>query len=137
MTLEQQLIRHEGCKYKPYICPAGKLTIGVGRNLQDVGISEAEAMFMLTNDIKRVYQEIMGFLPWTSQLDPIRLSVLANMCFNLGIGGLLKFMNTLELVKSGEYKQAANAMLKSKWASQVGVRAIELSKQMEIGEWQE
>ena len=58
------LIRHEGIKYKPYRCTAGKLTIGVGRNIEDVGISESEAMHMLKNDVAVVAAQCMGSFEW-------------------------------------------------------------------------
>jgi hypothetical protein len=52
--LQKQLIRHEALRLKPYRCSADKLTIGIGRNLDDVGITEEEAYFLLGNDISRV-----------------------------------------------------------------------------------
>jgi lysozyme len=63
----------------------------------------------------------------------VRQNVLADMCFNLGIGGLLSFKNTLAMVEHGKYEEAAAAMLQSKWATQVGQRAIELSEMMRTG----
>ena len=52
--LKDMLIRHEGLKLKPYLCTAGKLTIGVGRNIQDRGITYQEAMMLLENDIRLI-----------------------------------------------------------------------------------
>ncbi len=60
-------------------------------------------------------------------------SVLLKMCFNLGIGGLLEFNNTLAFIAAGDWERAANGMLASKWAKQVGRRAIELSELMRKG----
>ena len=59
MNIKDFIIKHEGLKLKPYICPAGKITIGVGRNIEDNGISEDEAMYLLNNDIKRCKTELM------------------------------------------------------------------------------
>lgn len=131
--LQKQLIRHEGLKLKPYRCTAQKLSIGVGRNLEDVGISKDEAMTLLANDIDTVSDQLNTSLPWWKTLDDARQEVLANMAFNMGISTLLTFRNTLTAIKSGAYKDAAALMLQSKWAAQVGNRAKELAAQMESG----
>jgi lysozyme len=131
--LKDELVRDEGLKLKPYRCTAGKLTIGVGRNLDDVGISASEAMLLLEHDINRVIAKLSYHLPWWSSLSENRQRVLANMAFNLGIDGLLKFKNTLSYIQNGNYSEAAKAMLESKWAKQVGERAVRLSKMMEAG----
>lgn len=135
MNIVDQLIRDEGEKLKPYRCTAGKLTIGVGRNLDDNGIRPIESRFMLENDIAETTAELRKNLPWFDQLDDARKGVLLNMCFNLGWPRLAQFVNTLALIKSGNYKAAAKAMLQSLWAKQVGDRAVRLSKQMETGIW--
>jgi lysozyme len=132
--VKDQLLRHEGLKLKPYRCPAGKLTIGVGRNLEDCGISQKEAFILLENDILRCERDLMGHIPITYiELNETRKSVLLNMCFNLGISGLMEFKNTLAFIGSGDFERAANGMLASKWAKQVGRRAIELSELMRKG----
>ena len=139
--LEKQLMRHEGSnkdkngRHLLYKDTVFKLTIGYGRNLDDVGISEEEALFMLANDIKRADEQLIKNLPWTDKLDRVRHDILVNMCFNMGIGGLLQFKNTLSLIKKGRCREASIEMLKSRWAKQVGSRAIELSKQMKTGEY--
>jgi len=132
--VKDQLLRHEGLKLKPYRCPAGKLTIGVGRNLEDRGITQNEAYILLENDIIRCENELLDELPEVySSLNETRKSVLLNMCFNLGIAGLLGFKNTLAFIGAGDFERAANGMLASKWAKQVGRRAIELSELMRKG----
>ncbi len=131
--LKKALVRHEGLRLKTYRCTAGKLTIGVGRNLDDVGISEPEAMVLLENDLDSVSKDLTRTLPWWTSLDDARQEVLANMAFNMGIGTLLTFKNTLQAIKEGRYKEAAAMMLQSKWATQVGNRAKELAAQMESG----
>lgn len=135
MTLKEQLVRDEGLRLKPYQDSVGKTTIGVGRNLTDVGISKAEAMLMLEADIYKAESNVRDALPWVTNLDEVRRSVLVNMCFNMGIGGLLGFRNTLALIKDGKYGEAAHNMLDSKWARQVGDRAKRLAEQMTTGEW--
>ena len=132
--IKEQLVRHEGLRLKPYRCTAGKLTIGIGRNLDDCGISQAEAYVMLINDIMNCEKQLQSKIPDIyNGLDEVRKSVLLNMCFNLGINGLLGFKNTLAFVKAGDWERAANNMLVSKWAKQVGRRAIELSELMRKG----
>jgi len=132
--IKEQLVRHEGLRLKPYRCTAGKLTIGIGRNLEDRGISQKEAYAMLERDIQDCEQWLIDEIPEIyNKLDEVRQSVLLNMCFNLGIKGLLEFKNTLAFIDAGDWERAANGMLASKWAKQVGRRAIELSELMRKG----
>jgi len=132
--IKAQLVRHEGLRLKPYRCTAGKLTIGIGRNLDDRGISQKEAYTMLERDIQDCEQWLIDKIPEIyNKLDEVRQSVLLNMCFNLGIKGLLEFKNTLAFIDAGDWERAANGMLASKWAKQVGRRAIELSELMRKG----
>ena len=135
MTIEEQLIRDEGIRLKPYKDSVGKLTIGVGRNLDDVGISQDEATLMLSNDIAAATRRIQMTLPWAASLDMVRFNVLVNMSFNLGYG-LFQFKQTLAAIEVGNWSAAAVGMLSSKWAMQVGARATRLAEQMRTGEWQ-
>jgi lysozyme len=130
-SLTEQLVRHEGLKLTPYFCTANKLTIGVGRNLEANGISKAEAMFMLENDIVKVMNELDDQLPWWKELSTVRQHVLVDMAFNMGTFGLMKFQKTLQAIKEERYADAAAEMLDSKWADQVGNRAVALSRAME------
>jgi len=133
--IKAQLVRHEGLRLKPYRCTAGKLTIGIGRNLDDRGISQREAYVLLENDIQNCEKQLLDEIPEIyNGLDDVRKSVLLNMCFNLGIKGLLEFKNTLAFIAAGDWERAANGMLASKWAKQVGKRAIELSEMMRKGQ---
>jgi len=146
--IKEQLVRHEGLRLKPYRCTAGKLTIGIGRNLNDCGISQSEAYIMLINDIMNCEKQLQAKIPDIyNGLDEVRKSVLLNMCISipqsrfaplrepcyLGIGGLLEFNNTLAFIGAGDWERAANGMLASKWAKQVGRRAMELSEMMRKG----
>jgi lysozyme len=134
--LIKQLRRDEGVRLKPYKDTVGKLTIGIGRNLDDVGISNVEADTLLKNDVTRAMADLDKHLPWWATLDDARRGVLVNMAFNLGIHGLLGFKNTLRMIETGRYNDAADNMLQSKWATQVGVRAQRLATQMRTGAWQ-
>ena len=126
------LQRHEGLRLKPYKCTAGKLSIGYGRNLDDMGISEVEAMVLLRHDIERCYDELNVF-SWFSDLDQVRQEALIDMLYNLGLPTFLEFKKTLKYVAEGKYSQAAEEMLRSKWADQVGDRAKELAYMMDTG----
>lgn len=133
--LAEQLKKHEGLKLKPYTDTVGKLTLGVGRNLIDKGITEQEALFMLNNDVDYFYSKLCQRINWMKTLDDARQNVLVNMAFNLGIAGLMSFKKMLLACEHGNFKIAATEMLNSKWAKQVGNRAVELSEQMRTGEF--
>lgn len=131
--LEEQLIKDEGFSSKPYKCTAGKLTIGYGRNIEDVGISRNEALFLLQEDIKKVKTALYAKLPFFKNLNDGRQNALINMGFNLGVNGLMKFKNTLRLMSEGKYEEASKEVLLSEWASQVGKRANRISDQIKNG----
>lgn len=145
--LKKQLTIHEARVATPYQDTVGKWTWGVGRNLDDVGLSKEEILCLLSkgkeaamdlclsNDIERVYKDLDTYLHgWDTHGQP-RAGVLANMCFNLGIRGLLAFTNTLRLYQAGDYEGTARAMYASKWNRQVGRRATTLRYIMKYDEW--
>ncbi len=134
--LQSQLIRDEGVRLKIYQDTVGKWTIGVGRNLSDDGISQSEAMMLLSNDIAATGKALQTAIPWSMALDDVRLGALTNMAFNMGVGGLLQFKNFLAAMQQGNWTEARDQMLDSKWAEQVGSRAQRLAIQVETGEWQ-
>lgn len=130
--LFKELLRDEGLKLTAYTDTVGILTIGIGHNL-NVPISEAAAKQIFLDDLDRHRTDLFNALPWVSSLDDVRQRVLVNMAFNLGVPGLLKFANTLELVHTGHYAAAADAMLQSLWARQVKSRALRLAQMMRTG----
>src|SRR6266567_1031028 len=136
MTLLDQLTRDEGLRLKPYKDSVGKLTIGVGRNLDDVGISRDEALLLLANDIQNAKDRIEQELPWAGNLDEVRLAALVNMVFNMGIGRVMQFHKFLAALAAVDFKTASTEMLSSHWAEQVGPRAQRLAIQIESGFWQ-
>ena len=131
--LRSMLVLHEGLRLHPYKCTAGKLTIGVGRNLDDSGISQDEAMYLLERDIDRIEADLDRTWPWWREMTDARQQVLADMCFNLGLTRLMGFVNTIAAMKVGRYDAAADGMLASLWAQQVGQRAQQLAKMMREG----
>ena len=130
LAMKQQLMMHEGLRLQPYRCPAGKLTIGVGRNLDDAGIRRDEAMTMLQNDIDYFKIGLSRVVPGFQALSVWRRMALIDMAFNLGLDGLLKFKGLLAAIARGDFRQAAAEMLDSAWAKQVGQRAVTLADMM-------
>ena len=139
--LTRTLIRHE-CKdgiipQKPYPDSVGKLTIGVGRNLTDVGITEEEALILCRNDIQNACKDIVMLVPDFWMLDSVRQEVLVNMMFNLGFPTLARFKLMLEAVNLKDWREASRQALMSRWASQVGSRANELAEAMASGKFKD
>jgi lysozyme len=121
--LTGDLIRDEGLRLKPYKDTVGKLTIGIGRNLDDVGITENEARYLLENDIGVAMSELDREALWWRDLPEPAQRGLVNMCFNLGWPRLSKFMGMLGALEAGDYHSAAEEALDSRWSAQVGDRA--------------
>ena len=128
-ALVSQLIMDEGERLYPYKDTVEKWTIGVGRNLTDVGVSREESAFMLNNDLLHVEASLNHLLPWWVKLPESAQQGLANMCFNLGITGLMQFHLTLAHLEQGQFSEAATSVLDSKWAKQVGARAVRIANQ--------
>lgn len=120
---KERIKQHEGFRGKPYRCTAGKLTIGYGRNIEDNGITEAEASFLLDNDLKRCEAECRQAFSWFDNLDDIRQGVIVEMDFNLGLKKFLSFKKMLAACEKKDYELATREMLDSLWARQVGQRA--------------
>lgn len=124
------LIADEGLQLKPYKDTLGKLTIGVGRNLNDRGLSEAEAMFLLENDIKDAVGGAYGLVSNFNNLSDNRKIVLVSMVFQMGKNGVSKFRNMLTAIEIEDFSIAAAEMLDSRWATQTPNRALRLSNMM-------
>ena len=149
-TFLEQLKRHEGVVYHAYQDHLGYWTIGAGRLIdkrKGGRLRPDEVDYLLQNDVDYFVREVQKNLPWWEALDPVRKSVLVNMAFNMGIKGLLGFKNTLKFIESGQYDKAADNMLMSKWATQVGReppsrrqpnggRAWELANMMRTGRYE-
>jgi lysozyme len=127
---EKQLIHNEGLRLKAYLCTEGKITIGVGRNLEDKGVTEAEALFLLRNDIDECVNDLEKIFENFSGLDSDRRMVLVDMRFNLGPRKFRKFKRMIRAVNQRDFDRAAEEMKNSKWYAQVGVRSKRLCKMM-------
>lgn len=138
--LTRQLKGDEGVKAHAYQDHLGFWTIGIGRLVDQrklgSGLRPQEITFLLNNDIDDRIDQLGRRLPWFLDLDPARQGVLLNMSFQMGVDGLLGFKNTLKLVERGDYAQAADNMLLSKWATQTPERARRMAEQMRSGQWQ-
>jgi lysozyme len=119
----------EGLRLFPYRCPAGKLTIGYGRNLEERGISRPEAEALLENDLLDAY-EVASKYSWFPALSTDRKLVIVDMIFNLGANGFSKFARMHEALELHDYDWAAKEMLDSRWATQVGRRSRILASLM-------
>jgi len=145
-----QLKRHEGFRSQMYMdtCIPPKETIGYGYNLSanplrlssleinhahTKGVNEVEAERILKLMVSKCVDQLEEAIPFINKLDTVRQDILINMGFNMGLVGLLKFKKALLLVKAGDYTKASIEMLDSKWAKDVGNRALELSTQMKSG----
>ncbi|MBF0453638.1 MAG: lysozyme [Magnetococcales bacterium] len=160
MALLDRLIKHEAMKVELYQCPANKWTIGVGRNVEEVGISNEEliwlfqnegfiggtgvhpcglsragAMYLLASDVNRVIVELREKVPGFDQLIEARKQALVDMCFNLGLSRFLRFKKLLAALANQDYDRAAEEMLDSRWAKQVGRRATALATMMQNGSY--
>ena len=130
-VLIDQLKEHEGLRFRPYLCSAGKLTIGVGRNLEARGITEEEALFLLGNDIsrciidlERIFGSHFGTLPEIAQ------RVIIDMRFNLGAKGFRGFKNFIAAIKDSDFQKATLEIVDSLWYNQVRSRGRNLVKMM-------
>ena len=153
----EELIKHEGLKLQVYKDTLGIDTIGIGRNLEDRGISqeelddldipnmdviyeygitEADAVYLAQNDVQIVEDELLRAHPCVDRLDSVRQLILMDMAFNMGVPRLCKFQKMWNAIHEEKYDVAAKEMLDSRWANQVKSRAIKLANAMHNGEFQ-
>ena len=136
--LADQLAKHEGVKRFAYKCPAGKWTIGIGRNIDEdggLGLSDAEIYTLLTNDIRRTEEELSNSFRFFNDLDRVRKDAMINICFNIGLTRLRSFREALREMEAKNYSEAAVEFLDSLWASQVGQRALDVTYMIQHGEY--
>jgi lysozyme len=144
-----ELRRDEGVRYSVYKDTKGIDTVGVGHNLQakpmlagwSCPLNDVQVNSLLDDDLEDVFHDLDRNLPWWTDLSDVRLRVLTNMCFNMGIGRLLGFKKALIAMRQGKFSIAADEMLDSKWAREdVGIgtpdkpgRALRLANMMRKG----
>ena len=153
--LMEKLIAHEGLRLQVYKDSLGIATIGIGRNLEDrgitpeelewmdipnmdtiyqYGISEADAMYLAQNDVQIVEEELLRSHPCVENLDAVRQLVLVDMAFNMGVPRLGKFKKMWAAIHKNNFDEAAKEMLDSRWANQVKSRSTKLAHAMHTGE---
>jgi len=136
--LIDMLKRHEGVETHAYECSEGKVTVGVGRNIDQkggMGLSEDEIDYLLQNDIERVIKELASEYTWFNGLDDVRKDAIIDIAFNLGATRLRGFRRALTAMEAGNYTEASTEFLDSRWAKQVGGRALELTDMIASGEY--
>lgn len=138
MTLiERLLYRDEGFRRSAYTDSLGYLTIGIGKLIdakKGGGITFEEALYLLRNEIRAKEADLASTLPWYSSLDEVRRCVLLSMAYQMGTAGLFAFRNTLQAVAEGRYADAAEGMMRSRWATQTPGRALRLAEAMRTGD---
>jgi len=133
--LREMIKRHEGVETHAYKCSQNKTTIGVGRNIDPnggIGLSEAEIDYLLNNDINRCIGELSGFV-WFPDLSEARQNAIVDMVFNLGITRFKGFKNAITAMSKSDFETAADEFYDSRWAKQVGNRAIEICEMIRKG----
>lgn len=146
--LERMLCGHEGLRLKPYLCSAGRWTVGVGRNISDnpltteeqvrvlsEGMTKEAAMWLLRRDIRSIHRELGVQVREYQYLDAVRQDVLLDMAYNLGVPKLLQFKKMFRALSDHDYQSASREMLDSRWANQVGQRAKTLAWMMSHGRY--
>jgi lysozyme len=126
VKIRKQLIEHEGMRLKPYKCPAGKLTIGIGRNIEDKGITEAEAFELLFNDVNECIGDLWGIFPWFDKYPENIQLVLVDMRFQLGSKGFRGFRLMIRAVENMDWPEMIRQMRDSAWYGQTPNRANNL-----------
>ena len=122
----QFLKKHEGFRSKVYLCTSGKKTVGYGRNLDDKGITEDEADYLLDNDIAECLKDLSGFLWCWNSLNEYQQAALIDFRFNLGHSGFRQFKKAIAALEAGDFKEAGAQIMNSRYASQVGKRAKDI-----------
>lgn len=129
----------ENGKHRPYQCPADKLTIGWGHNLEDNGINDVTAEFLLSEDVFIATQDlkaVLGSDVWMS-LSEVRNAALVDMIFNLGRPTFSKFQNMIAAIKAADWQKASAEAIDSRWYRQVGSRGQRIVKMLSSNEWPE
>ncbi len=131
-ALRKEIEIDEGRRDKVYTCSMGKLTIGVGHNIEDNPLPDEVIDLLFNMDIEQTVIECERF-DWYKTLSPLRQRVIVNMAFNMGIPTLLEFKKMIAAIGMGDYDEASTQMMHSKWYRQVGDRAERLCQMMETG----
>ena len=137
----------EGFREKPYLCSEGYPTVGTGIRIGPKGAALSNYQFTVPREVDAVWLQyklnecMRGMLSNAriskaiNILDEARTAVLVSMAYQIGVAGLAQFKNTLYLIESKRFEDAAVAMLQAKWAKQTPNRAKRHAEQMRSGLW--
>lgn len=125
--LRETITRHEGSRLDMYQDTLGIWTIGVGHNIQEKGISPKVMEIMLEEDLEEAISELKRSVSFFSRMPEQVQEALVNLSFNMGIPRLMQFRKTLAYLRDGEFESAADELLDSRYAEQVGHRALEVA----------
>lgn len=133
--IKRSVNSHEDMKLFPYVDTKNKITIGRGYNLTDRGLPVPILESLYDTDVNFFYTQLSTY-PWFSHLNDDRKITLIDMCF-MGLKRLLGFKNMISCLSCQDFEGAANEMLNSLWADEVGKsvgqRAFVLSRAMRTG----
>ena len=140
MNLKESIKIHEGFRDSVYLCPTGHPTVGYGFRVADLSadelalnagvvepMSKEVAEKILDIKITKFKKQVYNALPWLTYAPMDIQDALCEMAYQMGVAGLLGFKNTLAMIKERKYTQAAENMLKSKWATQTPKRAKQIA----------
>lgn len=133
IKLKSLLVSHEKYVQFPYSDSSGHLTVGIGRNLTDRGVSTSEAFYLLDDDILYFSTKLAHYLRCFNELNENRQIALVDMCFNVGVQGFLNFEKMVAALETHDYERAAYEILNSKWLEQVGERATTIANIVRSG----
>jgi len=162
--LRALLSLHEGRRAKKYKDSLGFWTIGVGHLIdprkggglprfieealihRGLNIWDSDPMpedlidALLDYDIELHVRELESVQPWVRDLSPVRHAVMGDMCFNLGLepfdhDGFKDWPMFCEQMRTGQWEKASANMLSTRWATQVGQRAVRLAKMVREDAW--
>ena len=132
---EQFTESNEGYRQFTYLCPAQKWTVGIGFNLDDVGLSHEESRVILKMRLRAIESQLSQLLHGYDAHNDARQAALADMAYQMGVNGLLKFKRSLAYMAAIDYDSAADEFLNSNWAKQTPIRAKKVTEMIRTGEW--
>lgn len=135
MNVDDLIQLNEGDRYKPYKDTVGKITIGRGRNLDDVGISHTELLTLFENDKKRATDVLAVAYPWFAGLSEARQAACIDLIFNLGAVKLRQFVRFLAAMAQSDWPKAAQELRDSSLYTQATARTTRNMALIEREEW--
>jgi lysozyme len=98
----------------------GKLTVGKGRNLEDVGLSDDEIEYLFENDVRRAVEGARRLIRNFDALSENRRVVVASLVYMMGEKGFAAWRETRKVIEAGRFDLAALHIEQSKLYRQLG-----------------